>query len=269
MRIALGQFTVSRDKEINGRRMEEFAAQAAGLGSDLILFPEGAMADYANTDGVSAVAETLDGPFVRRLAAAARASGVIVVAGMYESIPGSERVYNTVVALGADGALLGAYRKIHLFDSFGVKESDRIEPGNGDVVLFSAGDVVCGIETCYDVRFPELSRHLADEGAQVILLPAAWFHGLLKESHWETLVRTRAIENTVYVAATDCVGGAYSGSSMLVDPMGVPIVMIGENEGVVAGDVRLERLAHVRRTLPSREHVRPDIYRSWQLQPVP
>ena len=268
MRIALGQFIVSREKEINGRRMEEFTAQAAGLGADVILFPEGAMADYDDNDKLSAVAEPLDGPFVRRLSVAARANRVIVVAGVHESIPGSERVYNTVVALGTDGALLGSYRKIHLYDSFGVKESNQIEPGDGRVLLFSVGDIVCGVETCYDVRFPELSRHLADEGAHVILLPAAWFHGLLKERHWDTLVRARAIENTVYVAAAGCVGGAYSGSSMLVDPMGVPIVMIGEVEGVVAGDVLLDRLQQVRQKLPSREHVRPDIYRAWQLQAV-
>jgi predicted amidohydrolase len=268
MRIALGQFTVHRDKSINGRRMEEFAAQAARQDADLILFPESAMADYDADDNLSVVAEPLDGPFVSGLSNAARANGLIVVAGVHEAIPGTDRVYNTVVAIAADGSLLGYYRKIHLFDSFGIKESDQIEPGDGSILRFAVGDIVCGVETCYDIRFPELSRHLADEGAHVILLPAAWFHGLLKESHWEILLRARAIENTVYVAAAGIVGGAYSGSSMLIDPMGVPVVMIGENEGVIAGDVHLERLHQVRKKLPSREHVRPDIYRTWELQAV-
>ena len=164
--------------------------------------------------------------------------------------------------------MLGFYRKIHLFDAFGINESDDIAPGDGRVLLFRVGDIVCGVETCYDVRFLELSRHLADEGAHVILLPAAWYHGLLKESHWEILLRARAIENTLYVAAAGVVGGGFSGSSMVVDPMGVPIVMIGESEGVIAGDVHLERIQHVRSKLPSREHRRPDIYHTRERQAV-
>jgi predicted amidohydrolase len=113
------------------------------------------------------------------------------------------------------------------------------------------------------VRFPELSRHLAARGAEVILLPAAWVHGLLKESHWEVLVRARAIENTVYVAAAGLTGRPYTGSSMLVDPMGVPIARAGEGEGLVMGEVDPERLRAARRTNPSLEHARPDVYAGW------
>jgi predicted amidohydrolase len=188
-----------------------------------------------------------------------------VVAGIFESVPGSERVYNTIVALGADGVLLGCYRKIHLFDAFDHMESERIEPGSGDTLVFRQNDLSFGVQTCYDVRFPELSGRLAAEGADAILLPAAWVHGLLKESQWEVLVRARAIENTVYVAAADQVGAGFSGSSMLVDPMGVAVARGGETEQVIAGEIDPQRVQAVRQKLPSRKHVRPDVYRRWAL----
>ena len=267
MRVALGQFGASSDKAANLSRMVTMAGRARALGADLVLFPEGAMVAFDPGRSLAPAAEPLEGPFVGGLAHAAREHRLTVVAGVYETVPGSERVYNSVVALGADGSLIGFYRKIHLFDAFGYRESDRIEPGAGETLIFEQGGLTFGIETCYDVRFPELSRHLADQGAQVILLPAAWVHGLLKESHWQVLVRARAIENTVYVAAAGQVGAPYSGSSMLVDPMGVAVAAAGEDEEVVAAEVDPRRVEAVRRKLPSREHVRPDIYRGWALVP--
>jgi predicted amidohydrolase len=136
-------------------------------------------------------------------------------------------------------------------------------PGDGDTLLFTLEGTAFGVQTCYDVRFPELSRHLANRGAGVLLLPAAWVHGMLKESHWEVLVRARAIENTAYVAAAGLTGRQLTGSSMLVDPMGVPVVRAGEAEGLLVADVEPERLRAVRRTNPSLEHARPDVYARW------
>jgi predicted amidohydrolase len=267
MRIALGQFGASADKAANLRRMIGMVRQARSMAANLVVFPEGAMVNFDPDRSLGPVAEPLDGPFVEGLAGAARDNGLTVVAGLYETVPGSDRVHNTVVALAPDGTLLGFYRKIHLFDAFGYRESDRIQAGEGDTLVFRQGELTFGVETCYDVRFPELSRHLADRGAQVILLPAAWVHGLLKESHWQVLVRARAIENTLYVAAAGQVGAPYSGSSMLVDPMGIAVVAAGETDQLVAGDVDPERVEAVQRKLPSREHVRPDVYRRWQLVP--
>src|SRR5207302_8520882 len=175
------------------------------------------------------VAEPLDGPFVTALGDGARRHGIAVVAGVFEPAPGPDgRVLNTVVALGRDGAQLGAYRKIHLYDAFGYRESDRIRPGDGETLLFALDGVTFGVETCYDVRFPELTRHLAARGAEVVLLPAAWVPGPLKEAHWEVLVRARAIESTVYVAAAGLAAPRFTGSSLLADPMGVAVVRAGE-----------------------------------------
>ncbi len=263
MRIALAQFAAGPDKAANLRRMLEMAAEAARARARLVLFPECSMAYAPAETSLAAVAEPLEGPFVAALADAARRHGLAVVAGLLETAPGGERVFNTVVALDAAGAVAGAYRKVHLYDAFGFRESDRMRPGAGDTLVFTLEETTFGVQTCYDVRFPELSRHLVGRGAEVLLLPAAWVHGLLKESHWEVLVRARAIENTAYVAAAGLTGRQLTGSSMLVDPMGVPVARAGETEGLLVGDVDRERVRAVRRTNPSLENARPDVYARW------
>src|SRR5438105_949735 len=263
MRVALAQMSAGPGKDANLRRILELTLEAAGGGAELVVFPECSMTGFPTPTNLAAVAEPCDGPFVGALADAARRHGLAVVAGIHESIPGDELVYNTVVALDGDGASLGAYRKIHLYDAFGYRESDRIRPGSGETLSFSFGGLRFGVETCYDLRFPELSRELAGGGADVILLPAAWVQGPLKESHWEALLRARAIENTVYVAAAGMTGSTHIGCSMLVDPMGVPVARAGEGEAVVFGEVDPERISAVRRTNPSLDNARPDVYSRW------
>ena len=263
MRIALAQFIAGPEKEANLRRMLALTEEAAAARAALVLFPECSMLHLPPEQRPAPLAEPLDGPFVTTLAEAARRHGIAVVAGVFERAPHEGRAFNTVVAIDRTGQPVGSYRKIHLYDAFGYRESDRVEAGAGDTLVLSLDGVTFGVETCYDVRFPELSRHLAARGAEVILLPAAWVHGLLKESHWEVLVRARAIENTAYVAAAGLTGRPFTGSSMLVDPMGVPVARAGEGEELVTGEVDPERLRAVRRTNPSLEHVRPDVYARW------
>jgi deaminated glutathione amidase len=264
MRIALAQFGAGRDKHANLERMLDITGAAAARGAELVLFPECSMVSLRAGESLAPYAEPLNGPFNERLSQAARRHGLAVVAGVYESIPDSQKVYNLVVAFGPDGRVLGGYRKVHLYDAFGYRESDHIEFGEGDTLVFALSDLRIGVETCYDLRFPEITRHLALRGAELVLLPAAWVHGLLKESHWEVLARARAIENTVYVAAADQVGGEYSGSSMLVDPMGVIVAAAGEVEALVVGEVDPERIKAVRARNPSLANLRPDVYERWQ-----
>lgn len=204
---------------------------------------------------LATVAEPIDGMFVRSLRETARGNSIAMVFGMFEPGDGT-RVYNTVVALGRDGSVLGYYRKIHLFDAFGHRESDKIQPGPGSVLTFELGGLNLGVMTCYDVRFPELGRRLVDEGVEAIVLPAAWVHGLLKEDHWEVMVRARAIENAVYVLAAGQVGNIYSGSSMIVDPMGIAIARAGEEEELLRGEIHRKRVEEVRAKLPSLQHRR-------------
>jgi deaminated glutathione amidase len=270
-RVALGQFNATTDKEANLQRMRALHAEAAAAGADLVVFPEVAMFTTVDTAvDVAPFAEPLDGPFVTRLQEAAAHARAAIVAGMYESAPsGAGKVYNTAVAIGTDGALLGAYRKIHMFDAFGFRESDHDQPGDGRLLLFTLSGVRFGVTICYDLRFPELFRALAERGADAILLPTAWAHGRLKELHLSTLARARAIENTVYFAAADQTGAAMTGNSELIDPMGVTVASIGEGEGLAVGTVDTERVAEVRRKLPSLQHVRHDIYDTWRRVPEP
>jgi deaminated glutathione amidase len=264
VKIALGQFGAGPEKQQNLARMSKLAETAAASGADLVLFPEAAMVGGRPDQSLVPFAERLDGAFVGELQRMAARHRIAIVAGMFEPAD-SARVYNTVVAVAQDGRLIGSYRKIHLYDAFGHKESDRIAPGDGHTLLFDLGGLRLGVMTCYEVRFPEVARRLAELGAEALLLPAAWARGPLKELHWETLARARAIENTVYVAAAGQVSATLTGLSAIYDPMGVAIVNAGESEGVVIGEVRRERLDEVRRINPSLAMRRPDVYAAWQL----
>jgi deaminated glutathione amidase len=263
MRIALGQLTSSPRKDETLSGAVRAIREARRGGADLVLLPEVYMAflDRAADITRASVAEPLDGPFVSQLATEARAHNLYVGCGVWETAPGERvRAYNTTVLLGPDGALLLSYRKSHLYDAFGYRESDRIVPGDAPPRTIRTPLGTLGLLVCYELRFPELMRMLALEGAEVILLPAAWVVGALKEDHWNTLIRARAIENTVFIAAADQVGNIYIGRSQLVDPMGVVVAAGGETESLVFGDLDLGRIANVREKLPTLRQRREELY---------
>ncbi len=160
------------------------------------------------------------------------------------------------------------YRKIHLFDALGHRESDAVAPGD-DVRIATLAGLRVGFMTCYDVRFPELALALAVGGARLLVLPAAWAAGTFKEEHWVTLVRARAIENTVWVAAAGQVPDPAEaptraptgiGRSLLVDPMGAVRVDLRPAEGIGVGDVDTEYSERVRSTLPCLANRRADTF---------
>ena len=163
MRVALCQLPISPDPAINLGRVAEAVASAARQGADLAVFPEATQARFGSD--LRAVAEPLDGAFGTGLAAAARGSGVALVVGVFEPAPDG-RVYNTAVAYSGSGELVAAYRKIHLFDSLGERESAMVAPGSEPVVAELAG-IRTGFATCYDIRFPELARALVARGAEL------------------------------------------------------------------------------------------------------
>jgi deaminated glutathione amidase len=265
MRVALGQLPISPDPAVNLGRVREALTDAARRGADLAVFPEATQARFGSD--LRAVAEPLNGPFGTGLADAARGTGVALVAGVFEPAPDG-RVYNTAVAYDGAGTLVAAYRKIHLFDSLGERESEVVAPGSEPVVTDLAG-IRVGIMTCYDVRFPELARALVARGAELIVIPAAWAAGLFKEEHWLTLVRARAIENTAWVAAACQVPDPSSpptraptgvGRSLLVDPMGAVRTDLGPFAGVGVADLDPALTKQVRAVLPSLEHRREDVF---------
>src|SRR5580700_11109568 len=161
MRVALCQIPVSSRPDVNSKRVRVALWEAANLGADLAVFPEATQVRFGSD--LRAAAEPLDGPFGSGLAAAAKQTGVALVAGVFEPAPDG-RVYNTAVAFDERGELVAAYRKLHLFDAFGHRESEVVAPGSGLVACTLAG-VQVGLEICYDVRFGELSRALAVGGA--------------------------------------------------------------------------------------------------------
>jgi deaminated glutathione amidase len=267
MRVALGQIPISSDPQVNLARVRATSCAAAGQGADLVVFPEGTQARFSVDLG--AVAESVDGEFCRGLADAAKSAGLAVIAGIFEPAPDG-RVFNTTVAFTPDGGLVAVYRKIHMFDALGNRESDSVAPGD-DVVIATVAGLRIGFMTCYDVRFPELARALAAAGADLLVLPAAWAAGTFKEEHWVTLVRARAIENTIWVAAAGQVPDPAErptraptgiGRSMLIDPVGVVRLDLGPAEGLGTGDVDVERTATVRAALPSLANRRQDILAS-------
>jgi predicted amidohydrolase len=264
MRVALGQLPVSSAPQVNLSRVRAAATSAAAQGAELIVFPEGTQARFSAD--LRAVAEPLDGPFSAGLAGIARSAKLAVVASLFEPAPDG-RVYNTTVGYAADGSLAAVYRKIHLFDALGYRESDSVAPGS-QVVIARLGGLSVGFMTCYDIRFPELARALAAGGADLLVLPAAWAAGTFKEEHWVTLIRARAIENTIWVAAAGQVPDPDErptraptgvGRSLLVDPMGVVRLDLGPAEGLGVGDVDTAQTAAVRAALPSLANRRTDV----------
>jgi deaminated glutathione amidase len=265
MRVALCQLPVSPDPAINLARVREAMATAARQQADLAVFPEATQARFGSD--LRGLAEALDGEFGTGLARAAREAGLALVAGVFEPAPDG-RVYNTAVAYDGSGELVAAYRKIHLFDSLGERESALVAPGSQPVVADLAG-IRTGFATCYDIRFPELARALVAAGAELIVVPSAWAAGLFKEEHWVTLVRARAIENTVWVAAAGQVPDpSYPptraptgiGRSMLVDPMGTVRADLGPWPGLTVAELDAAMIAQVRGVLPCLEHRRDDVF---------
>jgi predicted amidohydrolase len=252
--VAIAQFAPTARAESNLQHIEELVDRAADRGADLVLFPE-----YSSffidpfDESLARNAEDIDGPFVTGLVALAAARGVHVVAGLLERGRDGRRVRNTVVAVDGSG-VLARYRKLHLYDAFGQRESDWVEAGEPETPqTFELGGLTFGLMTCYDLRFPEVARLLADAGADVTLVAAEWVRGPLKEHHWRTLLHARAIENTMFVAAADHPPPLGIGNSMVVDPAGVEIAAIGTATDVAVAWLDKDAVERVRRVNPALE----------------
>ncbi|MFE6509030.1 carbon-nitrogen hydrolase family protein [Nocardioides sp. NPDC057767] len=246
LRISLVQHASGLEPDAN----RSLLAELTPGDSDLVVFPEVFARDFGKPGSdLSAFAESQDGPFGTEVARVAEERGATVVAGMLETSgdPGG-RPFNTLLVRGGAKA---AYRKIHLYDSFGYKESDALVAGAIEPVVVDIGGVPTGLMTCYDLRFPELARSLVDQGAELIVLPAAWVAGPRKVDHWRTLVRARAIENTVFVAAAAQSTPRYCGHSMIVDPLGDVLTEAGDGDEVVSATIDRAVLEEARRTNPS------------------
>ncbi|MCU1444720.1 carbon-nitrogen hydrolase family protein [Cryobacterium sp.] len=253
--VAVAQFSPGTDQAVNLTEMRTLAQTAVARGASIVVFPEySAFFEKQMGEASLAAAEALDGPFVTALGELAADLGVHIVAGLLESTDDPALVQNTIVAIDPAGQVVARYRKLHLYDAFGARESDRVRAGVIEVPeTFQVSGITVGLQTCYDIRFPEVTRRLVDAGADLVLVPAEWVPGPLKEAHWRTLVTARALENTVYLAAADHAPPGGVGASMVVDPMGVELVTIGVTTDIGLAWVSRSRLAEVRRVNPALE----------------
>ena len=256
------QMLATSDKEANLREAEAWIRRAHAEGAQLVVLPEVFNWRGRGMD-TAANAEPVPGPSTERMSALAAELELYLLAGsILESSGPDGRAYNTSGLIGPGMGIIGKYRKIHLFDvdiegEDPIRESEYRRPGQAVVVAeTSLGPM--GLSVCYDLRFPELYRRLADAGAEVVFVPSV-FTVPTGRAHWETLLRARAIENQVYVIAPDQTGrhpasmDAY-GHSMIVDPWGKVIAQAGTEPGLVLADIDLDYLEEVRRRLPALSH---------------
>ena len=248
LRVRLVQRASSLEPADNLAALDEVAALPGQ--PDLVVLPEAFARDFGEPGSdLAPYAETLDGPFASRLRELGASTGSAWLGGMFEVAPDPARPLNTLVL--AEGDQVTAYRKIHLYDSFGHQESRTVTPGSLEPARSSLRGFPLGLMTCYDLRFPELARALVLEGAEALVVPSAWVAGERKVEHWRTLLRARAIENTVWVVGVGQPGPRYTGHSLVVAPDGDVVVEAGEGPAVL--DAVLDRAAvtEVRRTNPS------------------
>jgi predicted amidohydrolase len=252
VRVTLGQLEVpaQHDRALAGA--VDAVRAAAGTGADLLVLPE--YASGFDPRGVGAEhAEPLSGPFVTGLREAARAAHVAVLAGT--TLPGSAPglAANAVVAVTADGDLAGVYRKVHLYDAFGHRESDRLEPGPADAppLVVDVGGLGFGVMTCYDLRFPESARRLVDAGARVLVVPAAWAAGPGKSAQWRALAVARAIENTAVVLGVGQAGRGVVGASLAVAADGEVLAALDSRPGTLTVELAGADIDRVRERNPS------------------
>ena len=254
LRVALVQVASAQDPVKNRDRLAELDVPDA----DLVVLPEVYQRDLGRPDeAIGPDAEDLDGPFVSALTARAADHGGTWLAGMIERSEDPDRPYNTLVVVDGDG-LRASYRKIHLYDSFGFKESDRLVAGPRTPVVVDVAGTPVGLMTCYDLRFPELARELSRDALPLLVVPAAWVAGPRKLHHWRTMVTARAIENVAYVAAVGQSAPRYTGHTMLVDPRGDVVVEAGDDDAVVVGGVATALLEEARAENPSLMNRRDD-----------
>ncbi len=249
LRIALAQVSPEEEKEKSARKIEGIIRGARG--ADLIVFPEYSLG--ARLEEAEAIAEPLDGEILRGLSRAASESGVLAIIGFLERAEGGP--YNSIALLGRDGPLL-LHRKAMLFDALGRRESDYVRPGDLPLTLLEIGGFTAGFATCFELRFPEPFREMALAGANLFIVPSAWYAGSLKEEQWVTSASSRAMENVSYLVAVDSAGRAFVGRSVVVNPWGHVELDLGRGERVAIWELDSAAVEEARSQLPLLEIAR-------------
>ncbi len=261
---AVVQLNSNADTARNLATAERLVTEAARRGAGFVALPENFA--YLRSEGEPIPeAQDLDGAWAQRMAKLAREQRITLLAGsLPERVPGESRVYNTSLLFGPAGERLAVYRKIHLFDievpgMEHLKESKTVAPGD-QVVCAQTPFGAVGLSICYDLRFPELYRKLARQGARLLAVPSA-FTDRTGKDHWEVLLRARAVENLAFVVAPAQVGvhgqgRASHGHAMIIDPWGSIVAQVPDGEGFAMAELDFERQDRLRRELPALTHTR-------------
>lgn len=245
------------------RMADAWMARAAGQGVDLLVFPESLMTPFdASAEEFAQAAEPIDGPFCMGMDALAAKHGLWAVYTANER--GEASPYNTAVVVDPKGEKRGVYRKVHLFDTDFVKESDKIAAGDSYLEPVETPFGRIGVGICYDLRFPEQARAAALAGADLMVFPAAWVDGPLKVDQWRTLLAARAIENEFFVAGLSrcdrAFGGTardYAGNSCVFGPLGRCVAQArGIEEELIVCAIDLEEIVRARAAMPILDHIR-------------
>lgn len=289
VKVSIVQMMSSQDKEKNLQYSLDQIKQSARNSAKVICFPEFQMAfspSSQTSKELFSVSESMDGNFVSQLKKSAKENNIFVVASIYERattstddfvskelehekkrkekkepIKNAYRVYDTVVLINNLGKLVSYYRKLHLYDALGFKESSKLLAGNKLFAPVSSPLGKIGALVCYDLRFPELSRILTLKGSISLIAPSGWVQGTMKEDHWLIMCKARAIENGVYLIAPNQIGNIFCGRSLIVDPFGVVITDMGNKEGFEIVDLDLDRIDQTRKNLPLLKNRRKDLYK--------
>ncbi|AAT43545.1 carbon-nitrogen hydrolase family protein [Picrophilus oshimae] len=251
IRIALTQIHSSMDKESNLEKLRKYTEIAASNGADLIVFPEYFMFYSNDKKYLNENAEPINGIWVKNVIKIFNEnsiSGIVCINELNDN-----NVFDTAVYISGD--VKGYYRKKMLYDAFGYRESDIYKSGNGPFNLYRINDISFGILICYEIRFPELFRNYSKNGADMIIIPSGWFSGPVKEEQWLSLLRARALENTVYIASSNQIYGDFTGISAVADPIGIISERAGESETMIFYDVKKERINDVRQKMPLLEQL--------------
>src|SRR5919106_1129715 len=269
MRVACVQLSSRADKAANLERAETLVQRAAATGAEVVVLPEKWNA-IGDAETLHAAAERLEGgETVEAMGEWARQHGITLVGGsIAERREGREKLSNTCVVFDPEGEIAAVYRKIHMFDvdvgGHVYRESESEEPGEEPATCEAEGWRL-GLTLCYDVRFPELYRILALEGAELVTIPAA-FTLYTGKDHWELLLRARAVENQYYVAAANqwgsfADGRAAYGRTSIVDPWGVVLAQAADEDTVVSAELDRAHMERIRSSLPSLANRQPAAYR--------
>lgn len=268
MRAAAVQLNSTNDVDRNLATADRLVRRAAGHGAQLVVLPE-KWSVIGSGEQMAQGAESLDGRCLTWARQVARELGIDLLAGsIVERVEGQDKFSNTSVHVGPEGDVVAVYRKLHMFDvevdGVSYAESEHEQAGEEIVVSRLAAGECLGMSICYDVRFPELYRQLALRGAEVLAVPSAFTLATTRD-HWEILLRARAIENACFVVAPNQIGrhppgNRSGGRSLIVDPWGLVLATASDTETVIVAELDFQRVAEVRRSLPSLAHRRADVY---------